>query len=358
MVKELWIHAKSSLFQVTSFLFGKKIVISEKLIAKLIGHDGFGIRCEQMVEKESNITEMSKVIFSSGKHSIKIKDVLPHIKVWARILLGCVNPRPTTNSSDYINGDQQYILYYIKFGKKVNLLALLFQNLRDTMRNTINGSKRTKSYIPLGWLISDILMESQLVDSLTDDQFTEGMKPTFEEWLNTTSMKNMKIITEVISPSAEVSKEAIRNRRIPLNYFPIFSKPYSLDDVVKFMEKCLADALLGASVSTSKKKRKISKKHSERMKKKFKASRENLDASVEEPRASGATSAGTFFPSDTCLTSVFNNSSILPPTITSSILTTLTYNVPMFWNSCLLLLPNPIIQMSQFHHPHHQYLNF
>lgn len=67
LVKDFWIHVKSSSFQVISFVFRKKIVISEKLIAKLIDHDGSGIRYEQMVKKDSNITEMSKVIFSSGK---------------------------------------------------------------------------------------------------------------------------------------------------------------------------------------------------------------------------------------------------------------------------------------------------
>lgn len=154
-----------------------------------------------MVEKDSNITEMSKVIFSYGKHYRKIKDLFPYLKVWARILLGCVNPRSTTNSSDCINGDQQYILYYIEFGKKVNLPTLLFQNLRNTMRDTINGSKRTKSYIPLGRLISDILMESKLVDSLTDYQFTEDMKPTSGKCFNGNGLKNIKIIKEVISAS-------------------------------------------------------------------------------------------------------------------------------------------------------------
>lgn len=40
LVREFWILTKSSLFQVTYFVFGKKIVILEKLIVKLIGHDG------------------------------------------------------------------------------------------------------------------------------------------------------------------------------------------------------------------------------------------------------------------------------------------------------------------------------
>lgn len=72
---------KSSISQVTHHVFRKKIVISEKVIAKLIDHDGSGIRYEQMVEKNLNITEISKVILSSGKHSRKIKYFLSYLKV-------------------------------------------------------------------------------------------------------------------------------------------------------------------------------------------------------------------------------------------------------------------------------------
>lgn len=41
-------------------MFGKNIMISEKLIAKLIDHDEFGIKCESMVDRESNLNELSK----------------------------------------------------------------------------------------------------------------------------------------------------------------------------------------------------------------------------------------------------------------------------------------------------------
>lgn len=108
---EFWILAKSSLFQVTSFMFGKKIQIYEKLIAKLIRHDGSGMRCEYMVEKESNLTEISKMIFISRKQFSMVKDLHPHLRIWDRIILGCVHHRRITNSFNYINGDQQYVLY-------------------------------------------------------------------------------------------------------------------------------------------------------------------------------------------------------------------------------------------------------
>ena len=40
LVKEFWIHASSSNHQVTSYIMGKKIVITEDLIARLIGYSG------------------------------------------------------------------------------------------------------------------------------------------------------------------------------------------------------------------------------------------------------------------------------------------------------------------------------
>lgn len=139
------------------------------------------------------------------------------------------------------------------------------------------------------------------------------MKPTYGKWLNATSLKNMKNVTEVISPPAEVSKEDIHNRRIPLNDFPIFSKPYSMDNVVKFLDKCHVDALLAASEAIShKKKRKTIKKHSERTTKKFKTSIEHLETSSEQPRASRATSARTPIPFDISLITTINSSSIPP----------------------------------------------
>ena len=50
LVKEFWIHAKASTHLVTSFVMGKKIVITEDHIARLIGYSGGGVRCIDMAE--------------------------------------------------------------------------------------------------------------------------------------------------------------------------------------------------------------------------------------------------------------------------------------------------------------------
>lgn len=97
------------------------------------------------------------------------------------------------------------------------------------MKETKDDSTKMRNYIPLGRLISNILMESQLIDSLIDYQFSNGKTPLVGRMLNTKGMKNMGIITDVIIPPAKMPKEVIHNRRIPLEDFPIFSKTYPLE---------------------------------------------------------------------------------------------------------------------------------
>lgn len=96
-----------------------------------------------------------------------------------------------------------------------------------------------------------------------------------------------------------------------------------MDVMVGFIENCRANAILESSKTTYKKKRKIGKTHSERVAKKFKAARENIDTSTEEPRVAIATSArttsGKSVPSEAHSLSIDKTSSIPSITLTSYI---------------------------------------
>lgn len=76
------------------------------------------------------------------------------------------------------------------------------------MKETRYCSRKMKNYIPLGRLISDILTESQLIDSSTDDQFSKGMQLLDGRMLNAKGLKNMGIITDVISPHGEFPRKS------------------------------------------------------------------------------------------------------------------------------------------------------
>ena len=106
LVKEFWIHASSSNHLVTSYVMGKKIVITEDLISKLIGYNGGGVICIDMAERCSDVASIAREIFTHGLPSSKIRDLKDHHRIWARIILGCINHRKPTSSPDYINIDK------------------------------------------------------------------------------------------------------------------------------------------------------------------------------------------------------------------------------------------------------------
>ena len=87
LVKEFWIHASSSNHQVTSYVMGKKIVITEDLISRLIGYNGGGVRCINMAERCSDVASIAREIFTLGLPSSKIRDLKDHHKIWAKIIL-------------------------------------------------------------------------------------------------------------------------------------------------------------------------------------------------------------------------------------------------------------------------------
>ena len=70
-------------------------------------------------------------------------------------------------------------------------------------------------------------MESQLIDSLTNDQFSKGMQPLASRMLNAKALKNMRIITELISPPAELSKDP--QHKDPFERIPYLLKVVSSD---------------------------------------------------------------------------------------------------------------------------------
>ena len=74
---------------------------------------------------------------------------------------------PSTNSSSYINTRNKFMLFLLEKGAKLGLPSLLFKFMRDSIRESRTGGSSKKSrrkFIPNDRLISDILVESGLVD--------------------------------------------------------------------------------------------------------------------------------------------------------------------------------------------------
>ena len=89
-----------------------------------------------MIVKKDTIAKIAKVIFKNGKHSSNAKDLHVDLRIWFKIILGCIHPRPSLNSQDYINTDQKYMLYYLSNSDKINFLLIIFKHMKEMVKET------------------------------------------------------------------------------------------------------------------------------------------------------------------------------------------------------------------------------
>ncbi|XP_058752247.1 uncharacterized protein LOC131625404 [Vicia villosa] len=184
LVKEFWIHSTLTPKAIISFVLGQEIFITENLIRK------------------------------------------------------------ATVSPTYINQDQQYLLYCIGKGQRIDLPHLLFIHMWNHVKDSREQVKRKnqkikRNIIPLGRLISDILTESGLIDSLLEAGAVQDLEATCGSTVTTHTLKKMKLITSVTSPPRVVNE--IRTRRTPVDDFQLFFKEEHPKVILFYLESCLKD---------------------------------------------------------------------------------------------------------------------
>lgn len=92
------------------------------------------------------------------------------------------------------------MLYCLETKSKMNLPSILFKYLREMIRDTRNGATKPRKWIPLGRIISDVLVESQLVKALENVQLSEDLKAELGNPFNGKTLKNMQMISETVEP--------------------------------------------------------------------------------------------------------------------------------------------------------------
>src|ERR1044072_4946405 len=175
LIKEFWRHAECDNHYVVSHVLGRKIVISEKSITKLLGlpHlQGLRVHGRESDLPARAVNFVHNEIYGDyapekPKKAYKVKTLQPKSRAWHKIFLGCLNPRPHSSSADFININQKYYLYCLKKGKNLSLPFIIFHYLKKSItatRTTASGEDAKKPrYVPFGRLLSDILIESGLV---------------------------------------------------------------------------------------------------------------------------------------------------------------------------------------------------
>lgn len=93
----------------------------------------------------------------------------------------------------------------------------------------------------MGRLISDILTKSGLVGYLAEAGQSEILKATNGKTLDGRSLFRLKLVEELQTEPDVMTNESVRNKRIPVEDFPLFTAKESVECLLAFIASCLAD---------------------------------------------------------------------------------------------------------------------
>ncbi|XP_058760167.1 uncharacterized protein LOC131633470 [Vicia villosa] len=204
LVKEFWTHATATSTAIVSFVLGHEVVVAKKMIRKLYGLDGLN-GVTRALAGRTDWERVDLELFSSGTASPYTTDLKPPYRVWAKIILGSLYHRRPSSSATYVNQDQKYVLFCIRKGMRVNLPHILFQHLKTIVEESRDEERKKhpklkKNSIPFGRMISDILTESGLLDTLRAEGSSHNLSATHGSILNAQSLRRMQLIEKVITP--------------------------------------------------------------------------------------------------------------------------------------------------------------
>ncbi|XP_050897261.1 uncharacterized protein LOC127104091 [Lathyrus oleraceus] len=251
LVKRFWVHAIAEKETITSYVMNRKIVITEKYIADLISHDGNGKRIHSAKINDKREVVISHVIFKVGTDfeddkDPSAKDLTNNMRVWFKIIIGCIHHRPSTNSSDYVNTRHKFMLFFLDKGLKMGLPSILFKFMRDSVREsrTSGSSKKNKSkFIPNRRLISDILVENGLVDDLLVSGLTNELMKDAGMVFWGKNLKRMGLISRVVRPYFIPSKDDIYGMKTLVENFHIFTQIDPPEVLLYYLESCHKDGI-------------------------------------------------------------------------------------------------------------------
>src|SRR3954468_19339157 len=242
LVKDFWVHATITPTAIISFVLGHEVIINENLIRKLYGlndEEGWAELQPHTVDWALVQKQISTVV---GIDSHLTGNLRPFYKVWAEIILGSLHHRKKMRSSSYISQTHMYTLFCIGKKMEINISHILFENLKTSIFESREDERAKyphipRTTIPFGRMISDILIESKVVDFFRNPNASHSLEVTHGPIFNGVDLFGLEVIKKV--PVVCTSFPDIMSRRIAVEGFiSLFHK--ELDRVVKFyLEDCV-----------------------------------------------------------------------------------------------------------------------
>src|ERR1044072_6428156 len=135
------------------------------------------------------------------------------------------------------------MLYCLKKHKKLCLPFIIFEYLKELINKSriTAGNKKVLNYIPFGRLLSDILVESGIVDALRDAQCTEDLTTSVGDVLDARNLKKMGVLEKITVYPIPEADEVVLDRRLMEDDFPPFSKEEPLEAIMEYIRMQVDD---------------------------------------------------------------------------------------------------------------------
>src|SRR3954463_11139698 len=223
LVKDFWVHATVTPTAIISFVLGHEVVITEKLIRKLYnlndeeGWSGLQPGTVNWYQVKNQIS------LAFGAESHKTGTLRPFYQVWAEIILGSLHHRKQLfSSSSYISPDHKYTLFCIGRRMELNISHILFQNLKTSLVESRDEERAKcphlpRNIIPFARMISDILIESDLLDSIRTTGASQFLGVVQGHVFNGVDLFRLDLLKEVTSVGTSFPN--ILSRRVPVTGF-------------------------------------------------------------------------------------------------------------------------------------------
>src|SRR3954470_12426725 len=246
LVKDFWVHATVTPTAIISFELGHEVVITEKLIRKLYNlNDKEGWSGLQHATVDwSKVEQQISLAFGIDSHNTGT--LRPFYQVWAEIIMGSLHHRKKMLSSSYIILDHKYTLFCIGRKIKINISHIMFENLKTSICESREDERVkyphiSRKTIPFGRMISNILIESKVLDSIRKLNASHFLGVVQGPIFNGVDLFRLELIKNV--PFVCTSFPDILSRRVAVEGFvSLFHK--ELHQTVKlYLENCVRKQL-------------------------------------------------------------------------------------------------------------------
>src|SRR4030065_203132 len=166
--------------EIRSNVMGVDVTITQSMIARVMKVSEGG----KFLKGSNSTSEWAKEIFKElheDRDSDKINDMRVEHRVLYKIILACLLPRE--GGTDQMSWDHKHLMLFLIRNMPVDFPQYIFNHLCQSLKE--NQSKKKRTVIPYGRLISEILHQGKLIQKL------EAIGVASDEELGTTYGKVM-----------------------------------------------------------------------------------------------------------------------------------------------------------------------